>query len=212
MFRLEGVRHCYGVQPVLDLVHWEAAQGEHVLVLGPSGSGKSTLLHILAGLLTPTEGTVSVGGKDLRNLGVAELDRFRGRHIGIVFQRLHLISALTVFDNVRMARYLAGLPQEHERIKRVLERLGIAAKRDDYPPTLSFGEAQRAALARALVNEPRVILADEPTSNLDDTNCQQVLTLLEEQAEACKATLVVATHDQRAKQRFAKRLELGGRK
>lgn len=212
MFTLEGIRHQYDRRPVLDLPHWSADQGEHRLVLGPSGSGKSTLLHIMAGLLTPSEGAVTVAGRDLRTLVGAERDRFRGRHIGILFQRLHLLPALTVFNNVRLAPYLAGLPQDRQRIEGVLERLGIADKRDAYPQTLSFGEAQRAALARALVNEPEVILADEPTSNLDDAHCAQVLELLEEQAHSCRATLVIATHDQRVKKRIAKRLELGGRK
>jgi putative ABC transport system ATP-binding protein len=212
MFILERIQHRYDSHTVLDLPRWEAAQGEHVLILGPSGSGKSTLLHIMAGLLTPTEGRVLIAGEDLRQLTPAALDRFRGRHIGIVFQRLHLVSALTAFDNVRLAQYLAGLPQDPERIEGVLERLGIADKRDAYPPTLSFGEAQRAALARALVNDPKLILADEPTSNLDDAHCTQVLHLLEEQARSCDATLVVATHDQRIKARIATRLALGGHK
>lgn len=212
MFALEGICHRYNGQPALALSRWQAEQGEHLLVLGPSGSGKSTLLHILAGLLTPSEGTVAIAGQDLQALVGAERDRFRGRHIGILFQRLHLLPALTVFENVRLAPYLAGLRQDSARITGVLERLGIADKHNAYPPTLSFGEAQRAALARALVNEPKVILADEPTSNLDDAHCEQVLQLLEEQAQTCRATLVIATHDQRVKQRIGKRLELGARK
>jgi putative ABC transport system ATP-binding protein len=212
MFVLEAIQHCYNSHTVLQLPHFEGAQGEHVLILGPSGSGKSTLLHIMAGLLTPTEGSVSIAGQDLRQLTAAALDRFRGRCIGIVFQRLHLVSALTILDNLRLAQYLAGLSQDRERIQGVLERLGIADKRDAYPPTLSFGEAQRAALARALVNDPKLILADEPTSNLDDAHCTQVLQLLEEQALSCDATLVVATHDQRIKARIGTRLELGERK
>jgi putative ABC transport system ATP-binding protein len=212
MFTLERIQHRYNSHTVLDLPRWEATQGEHVLILGPSGSGKSTLLHIMAGLLTPTEGSVLIAGQDLRQLTPAALDRFRGHHIGIVFQRLHLVSALTVFNNVRLAQYLAGLPQDRGRIEGVLERIGIADKREAYPPTLSFGEAQRAALARALVNEPKLILADEPTSNLDDAHCTQVLQLLEEQARSCDATLVVATHDQRIKARIVTRLELGGQK
>jgi ABC-type lipoprotein export system ATPase subunit len=209
MFTLEGITHRYGVKPVLALSHWQAAQGEHVLVLGPSGSGKTTLLHIIAGVLTPSAGNVRVAGQTLRELGAGELDRFRGRHIGIVFQRLHLLPSLSVFENIQLAQYLAGVPQSRQRVLEVLASLNLVGKESAYPHSLSYGEAQRVALARALVNTPRVILADEPTSNLDDAHCEQVLQLLDVQANACEATLVIATHDQRVRRRIAKQLELG---
>ena len=112
MFTLRNIRHAYNGQEVLRLDDWSAAQGEQWLVLGPSGSGKTTLLHILAGILTPSDGSVSIAGQDIDRLPASEVDRFRGRHIGIVFQRLHLIPSLTVLDNLLLAQYLAGTQQD----------------------------------------------------------------------------------------------------
>lgn len=208
MFRLEAIKHRYDSRTVLELADWGAEQGEHLLVLGPSGSGKTTLLHIIAGLLIPSQGSVTVAQQNLRQLSAAALDRFRGQHIGIVFQRLHLLASLTVLDNLLLAQYLAGVPKDEARLDGVLANLNLADKKRAYPHELSHGEAQRVALARALINRPKIILADEPTSNLDDAHCQQVLDLLKEQARTCQATLVIATHDQRIKQHIANRLEL----
>jgi putative ABC transport system ATP-binding protein len=137
-----------------------------------------------------------------------ELDRFRGQHVGIVLQRLHLVPSLTVRDNVLLAQYFSGLPQDHGRVREVLDDLGLATKAAAYPHELSFGQAQRVAVARAVVNRPTLLLADEPTSNLDDTRCVQTLDLLESQARACSATLLIATHDQRIKARMRKQYSL----
>jgi putative ABC transport system ATP-binding protein len=208
MIFVEGVRHRYGDKQVLALGAWRAAVGEHWLVLGASGSGKTTLLGILGGLLRPSEGRVNVAGQDLGALSGAELDRFRGQHIGIVPQKLHLISSLGVEDNLVLAQYLAGLVQDRARAREVLGALGLEERVHAKPAALSHGEAQRVAVARAVINRPRLILADEPTSNLDDANCVQAIELLESQAAACGATLVVATHDQRVRARFAHRVEL----
>ena len=188
---------------------WSAAQGEHWLLLGPSGSGKTTLLHILAGILAPTAGRVVLAGQDLRALAPAALDRFRGQQIGIVLQRLHLISSLTVAQNLQLAQYLAGMPQDDARVRQVLAGLDLADKAGARPHELSHGQAQRVAVARAVVNRPRVLLADEPTSNLDDARCAQVIDLLLAQAADCGATLVIATHDQRIKARLAHHYDLG---
>ena len=192
MFSLKGVRHRYGAREVLRLERFEAAQGEKWLVLGPSGSGKSTLLHILAGLLRPSEGSVEVA-----------------RPIGIVPQKLHLISSLDVEDNLLLAQYLAGAKQEPARAAQVLAGVGLADRAHSRPHQLSHGQAQRVAVARAVMNRPKLLIADEPTSNLDDAHCAAALDLLETQAAECGATLVVATHDARAKPRFEHRLELG---
>jgi len=207
---LKNVRHLYDGQEVLRLDRWSVAAGEHCLVLGPSGSGKTTLLHVLAGILTPSEGSVSVAGQDLDKLRGAELDRFRGRNIGIVFQRLHLISSLTVLGNLLLAQYLAGARQDIRGAHLLLAGLGLADKAYSRPHALSFGQVQRAAVARAVVNKPRLILADEPTSNLDDANAAAALDVLLTQAQSCNATLVIATHDRRIRDRFPHQITLGG--
>ena len=208
MISVEGLRHRYGERQVLALDAWHAAAGEHWLVLGASGSGKTTLLGILGGLLRPSAGRVAVGGQDLAAVSGAALDRFRGSRIGFVPQKLHLIPSLGVEDNLALAQYLAGVAQDRARVAEVLGVLGIADRAQARPAELSHGQAQRVAVARAVINRPQVILADEPTSNLDDAQCAQALELLESQAAACAATLVIATHDQRVRARFEKRIEL----
>ncbi len=205
------MRHDYNGECVLELPQWRAAQGETWLVLGPSGSGKTTLLHILAGILRPSAGKVIVAGQDLAELQGDELDRFRGRHIGIVLQRLHLIGSLTVLNNLLLAQYLAGLPQDDARVREVLSNLGLGEKASSYPRELSHGQAQRVALARAVINRPQLLLADEPTSNLDDASCREAFDLLAAQAAACNATMVIATHDTRIRERVTNQLSLEAR-
>ncbi|MGQ0511939.1 MAG: ABC transporter ATP-binding protein [Betaproteobacteria bacterium] len=208
MLGLTGLRQKYGAQTVLSLDRFEAAAGEHWLVLGASGSGKTTILNLAAGLLRATEGTVEVGGQDLSKLKGGALDRWRGRSVGIVPQKLHLVSSLTVAQNLFLAQYLAGLPGDQGRAASLLKDLSLEDKSQSRPHQLSHGQAQRVAVARAVMNRPRLLLADEPTSNLDDAACAAALDLLQSQARACGATLVVATHDQRAKARFEKVLQL----
>ncbi|HEX9687191.1 MAG TPA: ATP-binding cassette domain-containing protein [Burkholderiales bacterium] len=208
MFDLRNLSHAYDGAQVLQVAAWQVEQGSQWLVLGPSGSGKTTLLHILAGILRPTAGSVSIAGQNLTALKPADLDRFRGQRIGIVLQRLHLVPSLTVVSNLLLAQYLAGLTQDSARVREVLASLDIADKADANPHELSFGQAQRVAVARAVVNRPKLLLADEPTSNLDDARCAQAYGLLESQARACGATLVIATHDQRIKSRMSNHYEL----
>jgi len=205
---LRAVRHRYGAREALRIERFEAAAGEHWLVLGPSGCGKTTLLHIIAGLLRPSEGEVRVGDQSLGALSGAALDRWRGRTLGIVPQKLHLVPSLSVLENLLLAQFLAGMPEDAKRAQAALEQVQLGERSAARPAELSHGEAQRAAVARATVNRPRVLIADEPTSNLDDANCTRALDLLEAQATECGATLLVATHDQRARARFAQRLEL----
>jgi len=211
MFVLEYLTHAYNGTEVLKVPAWRAEQGAHWLVIGPSGSGKTTLLHVLAGILRPLAGSVSIAGQDLMALKPAALDRFRGQHIGIVLQRLHLVPSLSVQKNLLLAQYLAGVMQDEARAHEVLSSLDIADKAHAYPHELSFGQAQRVAVARAVVNRPKLLLADEPTSNLDDARCAQAYVLLESQARACGATLVIATHDQRIKSRMSNHFELKAR-
>ena len=209
MISITHLRHAYNGTEVLNVPAWQAEQGSQWLVLGPSGSGKTTLLHILAGILRPTSGSAAVAGQDLLALRAAALDRFRGQHIGLVLQRLHLIPSLSVIGNLLLAQYLAGLPQDRGRALASLAGLDLADKADAYPHELSFGQAQRVAVARAVVNRPKLLLADEPTSNLDDARCHQALDLLQAQARGCNATLLIATHDQRIRARVPLQFELG---
>jgi putative ABC transport system ATP-binding protein len=208
MIAVHALAHRYGATPALRLAEWRVGQGERWAVLGPSGSGKSTLLHILAGLVRPSEGEVEVSGQDLAKLQGATLDRWRGATVGIVLQALHLLRHLSVRDNLRLAQYLAHLPQDDTRIHDTLASLGVADKAGRRPPELSQGERQRVAIARAVVNRPKLLLADEPTANLDDAAAALAVDLLTEQAARHGATLVVATHDARVKAKIRERLEL----
>lgn len=211
MFALKGIDHRYGGTQVLCVDDWSVGAGEHWLVAGPSGSGKTTLLHILAGLTVPCAGSVVVSGVDLATLRGAALDRWRGRSVGLVPQRLHLVGALDVLGNLRLARYLAGLPDDPSRARALLEAMGIAAYAHRLPRQLSQGQAQRVAVARAVINHPALLLADEPTANLDDAHAQATLDLLRAQAEAVGATLVVASHDARVHALLPREYALPGR-
>ncbi len=175
---------------------------------GPSGSGKSTLLHVLAGLQRPSEGSVSVFQKDIFSLKKAQIDHWRGTTVGIVLQALHLVAHLTVRANLRLAQYLAHLPQDDNAVDDTLAALGVADKASSRPAELSQGEQQRVAIARAVVNGPKLLLADEPTANLDDAAAARAIELLLGEAARRGATLIVATHDARVKRHFEKKLDL----
>jgi putative ABC transport system ATP-binding protein len=208
MISIRGLEHRYGPNTALRVPEWRIAQGERWAVLGPSGSGKTTLLHVVAGLVRPSEGEIEVSGQALDKLEGATLDRWRGATVGIVLQALHLVRHLSVRDNLRLAQYLAHLPQDDTRIRDTLGALGVADKARRRPAELSQGERQRVAIARAVVNRPKLLLADEPTANLDDAAAALAVDLLTEQAARHGATLVVATHDARVKAKFRERLEL----
>ncbi len=197
MLKFQQLRHRYAERVVLALDDLQIETAAQVLLLGASGCGKSSLLHIAAGLLRPSEGRVWLDEVELTALQGAALDRLRGRNIGIVFQRLHLIPSLSVLDNLLAAQYSAACRIDRRAALECLDRLGMAARAQAKPESLSLGEAQRVAIARAVVNRPKLVLADEPTSSLDDANAAQVLRLLCEHARG--ATLLIATHDTRAK-------------
>ena len=179
------------LQP-LDLT---IAAGRSVAIVGPSGSGKSTLLGLMAGLDAPTTGSISIDGTVITALGEDALARLRGRLIGFVFQFFHLMPSLTAFENVLVPMELAGARDAHERATRLLHEVGLDARVHHYPSQLSGGEQQRVALARALANEPKVLLADEPTGNLDSNNGQHVIDLLFDVNGRRGTTLVLVTHD-----------------
>ncbi len=206
--KIDNLAQRFDERTVLRLATWSVPSTQHSLVLGASGSGKSTLLHLIAGLLHPSEGEVCVNGEALSGLSGQQLDAFRGRHLGIVLQNLHLIPALSLRDNLRLAQSLAGRRPETGRAERLLEQLGLAPLMMRKPGAISHGERQRAAIARALINGPALLLADEPTSALDDDNALKVIDLLMQQATLTGATLIVATHDQRIAGRFDHQLTL----
>jgi putative ABC transport system ATP-binding protein len=170
-------------------------RGEAVGLLGPSGSGKSTLLMVMTGLERPDSGTVTVAGENLGRLDEDQLARFRGRTIGIVFQAFHLIPTMTALENVAIPLELAGAADALARAERELAAVGLRARRHHYPTELSGGEQQRVALARALAPNPAIVVADEPTGNLDETTGRDIIELLFRGHEERGTTLVLVTHD-----------------
>ncbi|HEU4358664.1 MAG TPA: ABC transporter ATP-binding protein [Xanthobacteraceae bacterium] len=180
---------------ILKDLNLHVRRGEAVGLIGPSGSGKSTLLMVTAGLERADTGSVVVAGKALGPLGEDALARFRGRNIGIVFQSFHLIHTMTALENVAVPLELAGLDDAHERAARELAAVGLSERRGHYPAELSGGEQQRVALARALTPNPAILLADEPTGNLDETTGAEIIDLLFAGHEQRGTTLVLVTHD-----------------
>ena len=211
---VRGLGHTFptpsGTLTVLDGLDLEVAAGEHVAVVGPSGSGKSTLLAVLGGLEPPQSGEVEVGGHDLRAVGGDELAAFRRDTVGFVFQHFGLLDALTAEENIELAGTLAGTStrERRARARRLLDAVGLAGRRDHRPPQLSGGERQRVAMARALVNRPRLVLADEPTGNLDAASGALVGELLAELPADHACTVVVVTHDERLAEPADRRLGL----
>ena len=184
------------------------ANREALLILGQSGTGKTTLLHLLALLLKPKSGSVLIDQTDLAKLSPAETAAFRAKHVGIVYQKPHFVSALSVLDNLLLANYLANKPQDKPRARALANQLGFDEQLAKKTHQLSQGEQQRVSIARAVMNQPGVILADEPTSSLDDENTDRVVTLLRNQSEQIGASLIVVTHDQRLKDAFQNRVFL----
>jgi len=195
--------------PAIALPDLRIAVGQHTLLLGPSGSGKTTLINCIAGLQRVSAGRVEVEGTDLAALSTRQRDQLRGARIGMVMQRLHLISAMTVRGNLQLAQRLARHAVNNTQIEGLARELGIVDKLDKFPRQLSQGEAQRAAIARALVNAPALLLADEPTSALDDASCNAAIGLLLQHAKTHGATLICATHDARIKPHFTNVVQLG---
>jgi putative ABC transport system ATP-binding protein len=215
MLRLEGVSKTFRRRGVavtaLHPTTLEIGAGEYVAVVGPSGSGKTTLLSVLGGMLAPTCGTVALDGQSLYGLSVRERTRLRGRKVGFVFQTFNLVPYLTALENVQVPLYLAGLaPREQQRrAAAVLERVGLADRAHHKPGELSVGQQQRVALARTLANDPALVLADEPTGNLDPATRAQVLEMIEGFHRDGR-TVVMVTHDPVAAQQARRVLRLDG--
>ncbi|HEY6008700.1 MAG TPA: ABC transporter ATP-binding protein [Geobacteraceae bacterium] len=189
-----GLLRSYGEICALKPLDLEVAEGEWLTVMGHSGSGKSTLLNLLGGLDRPTGGELRIGGVDLLTLDEGGLARFRREYVGIIFQQHHLIPYLTALENVMMAQYFHSLVDEAEA-RSALERVGLGARLTNRPGELSGGEQQRVCIARAIINSPRLLLADEPTGNLDHHNTGMVLDLLRELRAEERFTIVLVTHN-----------------
>jgi putative ABC transport system ATP-binding protein len=211
---IEGVSKSYrrGDQeiPVLRNITLEVFQGEFVALMGPSGSGKTTLLNLVAGIDTPDEGILRIGGVDIATLGESELSVWRAGNVGFIFQFYNLIPVLTAIENVQLPLLLTSLPrrQRREHALAALEVVGLLDRMDHYPAQLSGGQQQRVAIARALVTDPLIIVADEPTGDLDKDSAEDVLDLMEEFNQAFRKTIIMVTHDPRAAQKAEKILIL----
>ena len=206
MIETKSLEFSYDNSFVFKFPDIKLKSNENLLVLGNSGIGKSTLLHNLAGILRPKSGSIKIFDQDISILSELELDKFRGQNIGIIFQRSHFVNSLTVGENLELAQFLGR--NKKGNIKETLNNLKILDKINKKPKELSQGERQRASIALAIINSPKLILADEPTSSLDDTNCSNVIKILKEQALKYQAQLIVITHDSRLKKHFKKSISL----
>lgn len=181
---------------------------EALLITGGSGKGKTTLLHLLGGLLKPQSGSILIGDKNIENLSDKNLDQFRGENIGLILQQSHFVAAFSVLENVVLASWLATGKKAEEKAKSLLAELGLSDQINKLTSHLSIGQQQRVSIARALINEPKLLLADEPTSSLDDENAFKVADLLSQLSKEYKASLIIVTHDQRLKDRFSNQIIL----
>lgn len=208
MIRVQNISFAYKGGGPISFPDFAFEQGDHALVIGQSGCGKTTLLHLLAGLISPNKGSIIIGDTEVTSLSGSAMDRFRGGNIGVIFQKPHFVKALNVTENVLLAQNLGGKSIDKEKARQVLESLGLGHKTSAKVTDLSEGEKQRVSIARALVNDPKIILADEPTSALDDKNCESVINLLKEVSQRSNSTLLIVTHDNRLKDQFSKKIEL----
>ncbi len=189
---------------ILDKLNFSIDNGSHVIISGPSGSGKSTLINLMSGLYRPTSGHISFESNDYSKLKDKDIDKIRAKNFGLIFQRLHLIKHLTVEQNILLGFNKVKLPN----IEKLIEDIGLTGKKKQLAKDLSFGESQRVAIARGVINNPKIIFADEPTSSLDDTNTTRILELISAQAKKNKSSIVISTHDERVKKFFKNILEI----
>ena len=207
MLKTKEVEFNYDNQMFFKFQNIDLNINENLLIIGESGVGKTTLMHLLAGLLKSNSGSIKLFDKELNQMSSYQLDSFRKNNIGIVFQRPHFVNSLTVKENLQLAQYIAN-KNDNTRIESILKNLNIFEKSNKKTNQLSQGEKQRVSIALAIVNSPKLILADEPTSSLDDNNCSKVIKLLKKQATDFGAQLIVITHDSRLKKHFKKSIEL----
>jgi putative ABC transport system ATP-binding protein len=195
--------------PILNVKHWQVDAGERIALIGPSGSGKSTLLHLLSGVMTPDSGEINVAGKGIHQFSEAKRDQYRAQQVGYIFQDFHLISSLTAKQNVELILPKAWSKQQsREHVDAWFERVGLKDRQHHLPSQLSRGQQQRAAIIRALIGKPPLILADEPTGSLDWETAGDIMALLLEICEAEKLTLLTVTHDLHLAELYPKRVNI----
>jgi putative ABC transport system ATP-binding protein len=213
VIEVENLRVTYAAQEpsfTLAVEALQVAAGEELCIVGGSGSGKTTLLHALSGIIRPASGKVRIAGQDLSNLSEAALDQFRAKHVGYVFQTFNLLQPLSALENVSLAATLAGQTRKAARsaASTLLREMGLESQLDRLPSQLSVGQCQRVALARAMVNQPQLVLADEPTANLDPTNRDKALASLRNSVKELGCALVIVTHEPQVQASFARTLDL----
>lgn len=200
ILRCENLTKIYGEKNTeiraLDHVSFSVEQGEFVSIVGPSGSGKSTLLHILGGVDKPTEGKVFINGTDIHSLSEDKLAIFRRRQVGLIYQFYNLLPILNVDENIALPHLLDGRKLNRDRLDEIVEQMGLTERRNNLPDQLSGGQQQRVSIGRALFNRPAIILADEPTGNLDRTTGAEIVRLLQESNQKQNQTLILITHDE----------------
>lgn len=208
MIQTQNLAFSYQGKVNFNFPNINSNSGQTLLITGGSGKGKTTLLHLLGGLLRPQSGTILIEETPIENLSDKKLDSFRGKNIGLVLQQSHFVEAFTVLENVILASWLATGKKAEEKAKSLLEHLGLCDQMNKLTSQLSIGQQQRVSIARALINEPKLLLADEPTSSLDDENAFKVADLLSELSKEYGAALIIVTHDQRLKDRFPNQITL----
>lgn len=208
MITTQNITFSYGNSINFEFPKIICSSAETLLITGGSGVGKTTLLHLLAGLLVPSSGQITIGNTIINQLSNTKLDQFRGRNIGLVLQQSHFVASLSVLENIVLASWLASGNKAIDKAKELLIGLGLENQMHKLPSQLSIGQQQRVSIARALINEPKLLLADEPTSSLDDENALLVADLLEKLAKQYNASLIIVTHDSRLKSKFNNQINL----
>lgn len=208
MVQTQDLEFAYPEGALLQFPDIQLPTNEHLLILGPSGVGKTTLLYLLAGLLLPKSGQLRIGETSLESLNRKQLDQFRGKHIGLVFQKYQFIGALNVEENLRLRQGRKAGKEGKKRRMALVNRLGLQDQLHKKVSALSQGQQQRLAIALGIIHMPDLVLADEPTANLDNDNCEKVINLLKEEANISKSSLIIITHDYRVMKHFDNRIEL----
>jgi ABC-type lipoprotein export system ATPase subunit len=208
MITVKGIAFSYNDTNQFFFPDFSCENAKTLLITGNSGAGKSTLLHLLAGLMPPKNGSIYINNTNICSLKKSALDKFRGKNIGIIFQKYQFISSLNVLENIEFISWLSCNNKQTKKAKQILNTLGLEEHVHKKCTELSAGQLQRFSVARAIINEPELLLADEPTSNLDDINCAIVSDLLSETAKTLNASLIIVTHDNRLKQKYADYIEL----